>query len=369
MFLVRSLNYGGTERQLVALATTLQHKGESVVVATFYPAGAWRKNLEAARVPFYSLGKRGRWDFLFVFRLIKLVREIRPAILYSYLGTANILTTLLKPLFPNLRIVWSVRASNMDLSRYGWLDRFLYRLECALSAFADLIIANSHTGLDYAIAHGFPKEKMVVISNGIDTDEFVPDPDLRKNVRGNLGVRETDRLIGLVGRLDPMKGHPTFLKAAALLARERMDVRFLCVGDGPQSYQSRLRSMSEELGLGRQVIWLSSAEDMSAIYNAMDVMTSSSAFGEGFSNAIGEAMACGVPCVVTDVGDSKRIVGDFGEVVPPADPSALAQAWSRTLKPNANEERRRTQIRTRIMEQYGLQALANRTAAALKDIS
>ena len=127
--------------------------------------------------------------------------------------------------------------------------------------------------------------------------------------------------------------------------------------------------MSEELGLGKRLIWLSVAEDMSAIYNAMDVMTSSSSFGEGFSNAIGEAMACGVPCVVTDVGDSKRIVGDFGEVVPPANPSALSQAWSHTLKPNENEQRRRIQIRTRIMEQYGLYALANRTAAALKEIS
>jgi len=370
MFLVRSINHGGTERQLVALASRLHGKGESVAVVTFYPGGLFRKNLEAAGVQIFSLEKLTRWDVLgFVGRLIGLVRELRPTILHGYLGTSNILTVLLKPLFPGIRIVWGVRASDMDLNQYGWVDRGLYRLECALSRFADLIIANSYAGLNYAVAHGFPKEKMVVISNGIDTDEFFPDPDLRKNVRGNLGVSETDHLIGLVGRLDPMKGHPTFLKAAALLTRERTDVRFLCVGDGPHPYQSRLRSMSEELGLGKRLIWLSSAEDMSAIYNAMDVMTSSSSFGEGFSNAIGEAMACGVPCVVTDVGDSKQIVGDFGEVVPPTDPRALAQAWSRMLKPNENEQRRRIQIRTRIMEQYGLHALANRTAAALKGIS
>src|SRR5207247_9645105 len=98
----------------------------------------------------------------------------------------------------------------------------------------------------------------------------------------------------------------------------------------------RLRLMSEELGLGKRLIWLSSAESMAAIYNAMDVMTSCSSFGEGFSNAIGEAMACGVPCVVTDVGDAKRIVGDFGEVVAPGDPSALAREWSRSLTQNEN---------------------------------
>jgi glycosyltransferase involved in cell wall biosynthesis len=369
MFIVRSLNYGGTERQLVALATTLQHKGESVAVATFYPADSWRKNLETAGVPLYSLGKRRRWDFLFLFRLIKLVREIRPAILHGYLGTSNILTVLLKPLFPGIRTVWGVRASDMDLNQYGWVDRGLYRVERALSRFADLIIVNSYSGLDHAVGHGFPRKKMRVIPNGIDTDQFRPDPASGKQFRKDWDIGEKEHLIGIVGRLDPMKDHPTFLKAAALLTRERTEVRFLCVGDGPQPYQSRIRLMSEELGLGKRLIWLPSAEDMSAIYNAMDVMTSSSSFGEGFSNAIGEAMACGVPCVVTDVGDSKRIVGDFGEVVPPADPSALAQAWSRALKPNENEQRRRMLIRTRIVEQYGVHALANRTAAALKEIS
>ena len=370
LFLLRSLNYGGTERQLMTLARRLHEKGESVAVITLYPHGAFRENLEAAGVQIFSLEKLTRWDVVgFIGRLIGLVRELRPAILHGYLGTSNILTVLLKPLFPGIRIVWGVRASNMDLNQYGWVDRALYRLERALSCFADLIIVNSYSGLDHAVGHGFPRKKMRVIPNGIDTDQFRPDPESGKQFRKDWGIGEKEHLICLVGRLDPMKGHPTFLKAAALLTRERTDVRFLCVGNGPQPYQSWLRSMSEELGLGKRLLWLSSAENMSAIYNAMDVMTSSSSFGEGFSNAIGEAMACGVPCVVTDVGDSKRIVGDFGEVVPPANPSALAQAWSRTLTPHENEERRRRQIRTRIMEQYGLHALANQTAAALKEIS
>jgi glycosyltransferase involved in cell wall biosynthesis len=369
MFLIRSLNYGGTERQLVALASRLHEKGESVGVVTFYPGGPFHKNLEAIGIAVYTLEKRSRWDMFFFFRLIRLMRRLQPAIVHSYLGVPNILTILLKPMFPGTRFVWGVRASNMDLNRYGWLDQFLYQIERALSRSADLIIVNSYSGLDHAIAQGFPRDKMRVIPNGIDTDQFRPDPESGKQFRKDWCIGEKEHLIGIVGRLDPMKDHPTFLKAAALLARERTDVRFLCVGDGPQPYQSRLRSMSEELGLGKRLIWLSSAEDMSAIYNAMDVMTSASSFGEGFSNAIGEAMACGVPCVVTDVGDSKRIVGDFGEVVPPADPSALAQAWSRTLRPNENEQRCRIQIRTRIMEQYCLHALANRTAAALKEIS
>ena len=175
MFLLRSLNYGGAERHVVALATSLCQRGKSVAVVTLYSAGPWRKNLEAAGVPLYTLGKRWRWDLFFFFRLIKLVQEIRPTILHGCLGTANILTVLLHPLLPHARIVWGVQASDMDLGRYGWFDRMLYRLECALSRFADLIIVNSHSGLDYAVGHGFPRKEMRVIPNGIDTDRFRPD--------------------------------------------------------------------------------------------------------------------------------------------------------------------------------------------------
>jgi len=369
LFLLRSLNYGGAERQVVALATSLRQKGESVAIATLYSAGPWRKNLEAAGVPLYTLGKHWRWDFFFVFRLIKLVREIRPATLHGCLGIANILTILLHPLLPNIRIVWGVRASDMDLRRYGWLDRLLYRLECALSRFADLIIANSYTGLNYAVAHGFPKEKMVVISNGIDTDQFSPDPYLRKKASKDLGVAETDHLIGLVGRLDPMKDHPTFLKAAALLAKERQDVRFVCVGDGPKPYEAQLRRMCEELGLAKRVIWISAAENITAIYNAMDVMTSASSYGEGFSNVIGEAMACGVPCVVSDVGDSKWIVGETGWVIPPGNPTALCAGWRQMLELDADARiEQGKKARNRIVHHFGLERLIVETWDALKSI-
>jgi len=367
MFLLRSLNYGGAERHVVALATSLRQRGESVAVVSLYSAGPWRKNLEAAGVPLYTLGKRWRWDLFFFFRLIKLVQEIRPAILHGCLGTANILTVLLHPLLPHVRIVWGVQASDMDLGRYGWLDRMLYRLECALSRFADLIIVNSHSGLDYAVGHGFPRKEMRVIPNGIDTDRFRPDLESGKQFRKDWGIGEKEHLIGLVGRLDPMKDHPTFLKAAALLTRERKDVRFLCVGDGPQSYQLRLRLISEALGLGKRLIWLSSAEDMCTIYNAMDVMTSSSSFGEGLSNAIGEAMACGVPCVVTDVGDSKWLVNKTGWVVPPGDPASLCLAWQKMLEMDAEARiELGKRARDRIVQHFGLDRLVGETWDALK---
>ena len=134
-------------------------------------------------------------------------------------------------------------------------------------------------------------------------------------MRLEWGIAECEKLIGQVGRLDPMKDHSTFLKAAALLAHERKDVRFVCVGEGPTGYRDELYSLAKTLGLASRLIWAGSRRDMPAVYNAFDVAVSSSRWGEGLPNVIAEAMACGVPCVVTDVGDSAFVVDKLGVVV------------------------------------------------------
>lgn len=368
LFLARSLNYGGSERQLVALATELRQRGESVAVATFYPGGPLRPELEVSNVPVFSLRKRSRWDIVsFLWRWGCLMRSLRPAILHGYLGSANILTVLLKPLLPTTKVVWGVRASNMELERYGLLDRVLYWIECRLSHFADLIIVNSHAGRDYAIAHGFPSNKLIVIPNGIDVERFCPDHKAREQFRKKLGVADAESLIGLVGRIDPMKGHGTFLRAAAILLNGRQDVRFICVGEGPESYRRTLLSLTEELGLSSKVTWAGATDHMEALYNALDVATCCSSYGEGFSNVIGEAMACGIPCVVTDVGDAKRIIDDTGSVVRVDDPMALAEAWRRLLDMGDAERVRLGQsARARITQHFSLDRLIEATSRALE---
>ncbi|MHC5827541.1 MAG: glycosyltransferase, partial [Nostoc sp.] len=155
------------------------------------------------------------------------------------------------------------------------------------------------------------------------TERFQPNPEAGLQVRTEWRISKDTILIGLVGRLDPMKDHPTFLKAVALLCKEREDIRFVCVGMGSHEYAQELYQLAEELEVAEKVIWAGGRADMPDIYNALDINCSSSSYGEGFSNVIGEAMACGVPCVVTDVGDSAWIIGDTGIVVPPNNPEAL----------------------------------------------
>jgi glycosyltransferase involved in cell wall biosynthesis len=168
---------------------------------------------------------------------------------------------------------------------------------------------------------------MLVLANGIDTQRFTPDLVRRATIRAAWSIPDDVIVIGIVGRLDPMKDHSTFLKAAAYMARTRANVAFVCVGQGPNHYTEYLHSLTLELGITPKVMWINGSDEMPAIYNGFDILTSSSAFGEGFGNVIGEAMACAIPCVVTDVGDSAWIIGEAGRLVPPGSPAAIVAAW------------------------------------------
>jgi glycosyltransferase involved in cell wall biosynthesis len=332
LFLSRSLESGGAERQLAVLASGLSRIGWKVVIASFYYEENVDSKLERDGVSIRYLYKKGRWDVVgFAFRLIKLIREEAPDIIHGYLPVPNIIAVLLRPLLPAHKLVWGIRASNMEMDQYDWLTRWSYRLERNLSGFPDMIIANSQAGMEVMREKGFSIDKALMIPNGIDTQRFHPDSAGRVAMREQFGIAAGDKLIGLVARLDPMKDHLTFMRAAAYLINQRENMRFICVGDGPDSYRQKLMAVSMDLGIADRLVWADTVEDMAAMYNAFDVATLSSAYGEGFPNVIGEAMACGVPCVVTNVGDSAYIIGDTGIVVPTRNPEALALAWDTML--------------------------------------
>ncbi len=170
-----------------------------------------------------------------------------------------------------------------------------------------------------------------MIHGGVDSDRFKPDCDSGRRGRKAWVVDDNAFLIGLVGRLDPMKDHLTFFNAAELLSGRQLNVRFACVGGGPQHYAARLRHVAENYEIADRLIWASEREDMPDVYNALDIACSSS-IGEGMPNVIAEVMAWGVPCVVTDVGDSALLVGAAGFVVSPDDPYALAEGLMRCIK-------------------------------------
>ena len=161
----------------------------------------------------------------------------------------------------------------------------------------------------------------------------------------------------------------TFLRAAAGYLQKQPDVQFVCVGQGAVAYQGHLRDLAKTLGIESRVIWTGARTDMTDIYNAFDIATSSSAFGEGFSNAIGEAMACAIPVVATDVGDSRRIVGDSGEIVPIRQPEALAAAWARLRQRMTQDPQVGAFARARIVENFSVDAMVENTESLLLSVS
>ncbi len=331
LFLIRSLHVGGAERQLATLAVGLQARGHRVVIATFYAGGELASELIASGVAILPLAKRGRWDLIGpAFRLVKAVRQHRPEVLHPYLPDANLAATVLRPFLPPLRLVWGARTSNVEFSAYDWLTGLTYRLAGYLSSGADVIVVNSRAGAAYHVDQGYPRSRLQIIPNGIDTNQFQPDAIGRDRLRREWGVAAGAPLVGLVGRLDPMKDHRTFLEAAALFAARQADVRFVAVGGGAGSYADMLVDHAARVGISDRLTWAGMRADMPAVYSALDLSTSTSV-GEGFPNAVAEAMACGTPCVVTDAGDSAWIVGDLGEVVAARDPASLAEAWEHML--------------------------------------
>lgn len=369
-FLIRSLERGGAERQLVELTRALAKDGYQVTVCTFYDAGALRPELEGVPgLTLVSLGKRGRWQLIrFLVRLHAAVRAAQPDIIHGYLPIANEFALLMARMF-HAKAIFGLRSSNMDFSRYDQAAKRSFQVGAVLSRFADALIVNSEAGRAHHSACGYATEHMVVIQNGIDYERYRPDEEARRRVREAWGIRPDERVVGLAARADPKKDHESFLRAAALLQGRHPKVRFVCVGDARPKRRASLMALARDLNLSGGLLWAGIREDMNAVYNAFDIGVLCSAFGEGFPNTVAEAMATGRPCVVTDVGDSAPLVGETGIVIPPRDVPALAAAIDQMLA-LSNEElaARGLAARERIIRMFNRERLVNATKQVFADV-
>jgi glycosyltransferase involved in cell wall biosynthesis len=348
--LIRALSTGGAERQIVQLANALGRRGISVSIITLYDNGPFEQAIDKGNVRVFSLEKKERWDILSpIFRLLRLLHREQPSVLYAFLPAQTTLAALLQPFAPGHRLVFGLRSS-LDYRQTDWLQRAVYALETRLARRAAAIVANSEAGKAAALKRGMAPDRLIVIDNLIDATAFAPDAAGRARFRLAWGIPDAAPLIGMAARLDPMKGHRTFLDAAKHLLAVRPDARFVLIGSGPASYAAALRRAAGQLGLGQALHWAGECADMRGAYNALDLATLSSDEGEGFPNAVAEAMACGVPVVATDVGDTVRIIGDTGLIVPPGDPHRLAEAWALLL--DADRQNLGATARARILGEF-----------------
>ena len=326
--LITGLEVGGAERTLNSLLRASSGLDVRHVVVTMTNVGPIGKELAAAGVEVHELKMgRGRLSPLGLLRMVRILRRSRPCLLHCWMYHANLLGLVAGKLARISGIIWSIRCSEVDFSYYRPLTRWVVWISALLSRFAGIIIVNSEAGRRVHETLGFAASKMVVIPNGIDSERFKPNDLARSSVRAELRISEDKLLIGLIARFDPMKDHATFFQAAGRLSKRNQDVHFVLAGSEICAENAALCRMICENCLQDSVHLLGLREDIARLTSALDIASLSSQ-AEAFPNVVGEAMACGVPCVVTDVGDSAYIVAETGLVVQPKDPEGLAAGWA-----------------------------------------
>jgi glycosyltransferase involved in cell wall biosynthesis len=367
LFLIPSLMTGGAERQLITLVKGLDHSRWLVKVVCF-ESGNMMPEVEALDelpgVSLVRLDQMTKSKIALIRRLIAEVRGFSPDILHGYLVSGQIYVLLLHLIVTTAKIVLGIRSSFFNIGHYGLKTRLMYGMVSRLSGWADAYIANSSSGANYyCTERGFDRAKMHFIPNGIDTAKFVPQPGNKQLLWQELSLQNRVPIIGIVGTIEHLKDHDTFIRAARIVHDGFPQVRFVVIGRDTGSLVDSVKRFTGSLGLSGVIHFLGLRHDLAQLFNGLDILVSSS-IGEGFSNVIAEAMASGVPCVVTDVGDSARIVGETGFVVPARDPKKMADALKILLALSGEERRALGQrARERVEKEFGIGVMVSRTEA------
>jgi glycosyltransferase involved in cell wall biosynthesis len=357
--LITSLDTGGAERSLVNLVAAMSRDEFENEVITLLKPGPMAQTLVQAGIPVTSMEMgRHRPNPAVLLSLIRYLRAKKPAILQTWLYHADFFGSVAALFAKPDHLIWNVRGSDIDHPGIPRLTRYLARLLAVVSSRPDAIIVNSRDGQRYHEELGYRPKRWINIANGVDLDRFRPRRDEQAMLRARLGIPGDARVIGLVARDHPMKDVETFLRAASWVQQDDEKTKFVLCGDGLGPDNEKLTELLLSLDLDRSVVLLGRRSDIELIYPALDVLTLCSIYGEGFPNVLCEAMACDVPCVATDVGDSAEIIGDCGLIIPRRDPDALANAWRAML------EKGRCfadgQVRAHVAARYGLEKMCAR---------
>ena len=365
--IVSDLDVGGAEVMLAKLVGGMDRARFSNTVISLTDEGQLGERIASSGVAVHTLGmKRGRPDIRALPRLIRLLKGIQPTIVQSWLYHADFLSTLAVKLAGSPILIWNVRCSDMDLTRYSPLTRWVQWTLAKSSRVPVAVVVNSEAGKQQHEQVGYRPRRWVVIPNGFDIEQFRPDPRARLTLRSEWQIPESAVIVALVARVDPMKDHATFLKAAQLVAQARQDVYFVLAGKDTMT----LASAVADKALASQTRLLGYCSRMECVLPGVDLMCLSSAFGEGFPNVLGEAMACGIPCIATDVGDARSIIGETGTVVPPRDPARLASAIiDMAGRGLAERQQLGRRARERIEDVYSLPKIIDRYMALYSEVA
>lgn len=353
-FIITDLGTGGAERMLLKLLQQLNRNRFSPTVVSLANLNEVGLEIQLLGIPVHTLGmSRNFPNPLILLRLAKLLRRLQPDVVHTWMYHADLLGGLAARLAGCNRVIWCVRQGNLSKAVNKRTTLFVVRACALLSSWLPAqIVLCSHRAKDVHRKVGYAEDKMHVIPNGFDLKEFFPDPEARASLRIELALKFDAPLVGMVARFDPQKNHFGFIDAAAQVCAYLPDVHFVLAGTEVDDANAALNAAIYAKGLQERIHLMGRRDDVPRLMAAIDVLVSPS-HGEAFPNVLGEAMACGIPCVVTDVGDSAEIVGDTGRVVPPDDMNAMAFELVVALQLSAAERAEISkQARARVAANY-----------------
>jgi glycosyltransferase involved in cell wall biosynthesis len=375
---VTTLESGGAQTMLLRLLEgTSRSEFEPVVLGLMTPdsarAGTVAPQVEALRVPITTLEMSRRKPTLgSIWRLCRTTRGLAPDLVHGWMYHGSLAATIGSLSLPyRAPLIWNIRHSVHDLTLEKRLTRSIIRLSARLSRLPRAIIYNSRVSAAQHQALGFDATRAVVIPNGFDTARFRPQPDGKARLCRELGIDPALTVIGMIARNHPMKDPANLVHAFGILqARGCRALHLVIAGDGLDATHPELTALVRELGLSSKVTLLGERNDIAALVAGFDIAALPSAWGEGFPNVLGEAMASGVPCVATAIGDCAWVLGPQGIIVPPRQSADLAAALGRLIDLGADARRRLGLAgRARIIQHFSIQDVARQYEALHLQVS
>jgi glycosyltransferase involved in cell wall biosynthesis len=334
LLVITGLQAAGAELMLFRLLKHMDRDRFELHVISLSTLDEVGPMLRAEGIRVEVLGMSGPLSMLLRFgALVQRMRAFKPDVVQTWMYHADLLGGLAARLLGVRRVVWSIRNSDLDPTSTKASTRMVVRASALVSGWVpDVVVSCSEVARKLHVAQGYAAGKFKTIPNGFELQRFKPDAAARRAIRAELGLNDEVTLVGVLGRYHPQKNHLGFVRAAADLAKKLPQVRFVMAGQDVEPGNSELKRAIDLSGMTGRFFLLGRRADAPSVMAALDVLVSASVFGEAFPNVLGEAMACGVPCVATDVGDSAQIVGDTGRIVQAGDEHALSDAIQAVLE-------------------------------------
>jgi glycosyltransferase involved in cell wall biosynthesis len=362
---IAGLTGDGAQRLLLRLTRGLQSHAVQSVIVNLGQATPLVSDFEAANVPVISLGMLPAVRDLpgAVAHLRRTIHDLEPDLVQGWMYHANVMALLARLAGRyNLPIVWNIRRGLDDYRERSLSTRAVIRMSSMFSRYVESIIYCSEKSRYQHETFGYAPSGGRVMHNGFDTEKFAPSPRARQEARALFGAQDDEVIIGNIGRYDIAKGHRHLLEAFALVAACIRKVRLVCVGRGMDPDNSDISNMITRAGIAERVTLLGERDRVERIYPGFDIYCSSS-ISEGFPNVIAEAMACALPCVVTDVGGTAEIVEQSAILAAPRNSGALAKGLDVYARLSSAERRAiGEKARARVCKAFSLEAMVTNYA-------